>query len=109
MQLYLSSSLIGYGINELSLLDVINEIIAPSQRDSPEERNSFVPITMQCVNNIMKRNKEIAKVVSADSMDKQRAENGSEETRDHHFCKLQNYAFMLYKMGHVTYRENFKE
>eukprot|EP00957_Ditylum_brightwellii_P097751 7444070-Ditylum_brightwellii.AAC.1 len=64
---------------------------------------------MEVVKQLMKSNKHIASVVCNDSLDKQRVDNSSEHTRNYHFSKANNYAFMLYKMGVSMYGPTYKD
>eukprot|EP00957_Ditylum_brightwellii_P211194 15365873-Ditylum_brightwellii.AAC.1 len=77
--------------------------------DPVEDHCSFVPATVEVVKQLMKNNKHIASVVCADSLDKQRADNSTEHTRNHYFNKVNNYAFMIYKMGVSMYGPNYKD
>eukprot|EP00957_Ditylum_brightwellii_P120645 9203035-Ditylum_brightwellii.AAC.1 len=45
----------------------------------------------------------MASLVSDNSLDKQRADGATCETRDHHFSKVNNYTHLLFKKGSSTY------
>eukprot|EP00957_Ditylum_brightwellii_P008040 610392-Ditylum_brightwellii.AAC.2 len=79
MEMCIRFSAMGYGIDELSLLDMINKIISPGPNDSYEDVCNFVPATMDIVRRLLSQKKELAKVFSANSMDKQRADSATIE------------------------------
>eukprot|EP00957_Ditylum_brightwellii_P065203 4945322-Ditylum_brightwellii.AAC.1 len=76
-----------YGLDEMTLLDIINVIIKPDAIDNFQDERSFVPCTIDVVYQILRNSKEITSLLSANSKDKQRADSTSIETRDHHFTK----------------------
>eukprot|EP00957_Ditylum_brightwellii_P033952 2571926-Ditylum_brightwellii.AAC.2 len=62
---------------------------------------------MDVVNRIIRTNKDIACVIEANSLDKLRANSATEDTRNHHFTKVKNYANLLHKMGKSVPSANF--
>eukprot|EP00957_Ditylum_brightwellii_P159759 12159811-Ditylum_brightwellii.AAC.1 len=90
----------GYGIDELTLLDLVNHIISPGPHEDPQMVHSFVPEIMGIMNRITRTNKDISRVVEANSIDKQRANRATKETRNHHFTKAKNYGILLHQIGH---------
>eukprot|EP00957_Ditylum_brightwellii_P041842 3169266-Ditylum_brightwellii.AAC.1 len=96
----------GYGIDVLSLLDVINQIILPGPHHKSESVCTFVSVTLAVVRRLLSKNKTIAPLINAHSTDKQRANNAT-KNRDYHFTKLNNYAFLLHKSGLSPYGPDY--
>jgi hypothetical protein len=103
LELCLKFAAMGYSINRNTLLEMINIIIGPDSEDSNEDVLMFVPATMETVRGVLRRKEVIAKLVHANSMDRQRADNASIETRNHHFTKLDNYASLIQKISNKSY------
>eukprot|EP00957_Ditylum_brightwellii_P202797 15331852-Ditylum_brightwellii.AAC.1 len=97
----------GYCINELTLLDLVNIITASGPNESPKALYSFVPVTMDIVKIMIRMNKDIACAVGVNPLDKQRANSATEETKNHHFTKVNNYANLLHKMERSVPNANF--
>jgi hypothetical protein len=84
----------GAGVGRDELLDVINSYI-----HHQEDSRMIEPATMKMVDQMLKRHKELTKLVSASSMDPQRARQATKETRDAVFFKLDSYIKTLHSMG----------
>jgi hypothetical protein len=67
----------GAGIGRDELLDIINTYI-----HHHEDSRMFEPASMGLVNQILKRHSDLTKLVSASSMEPQRAKQATKETRD---------------------------
>jgi hypothetical protein len=66
------------------------------------------PATMNLVDHLLKRHRELAKLVSASLLDPQRAKQATKETRDAVFFKLNCYVKTLYAMGLCKW-ESYKD
>ena len=93
----------GAGIGRDELLDIVNTYI-----HHHEDGRMFEPATMRLVDQMLKRHSDLAKLVSASSMDPQRAKQATIETRDAVFFKLDGYIKTLNAMGHCEW-ESFKD
>eukprot|EP00957_Ditylum_brightwellii_P011753 887390-Ditylum_brightwellii.AAC.1 len=71
----------GYGIDELSLSDIINQIILPGPHHKTENVCTFVPATLAVVWRLFSEKRTIASFVNKNSIDKQRADNVTNKQR----------------------------
>jgi hypothetical protein len=93
----------GAGIGRDELLDIINTYI-----HHHADSRMIEPASMGLVDQILKRHSDLTKLVSASSMDPQRAKQATKETRDAVFFKLDGYIKTLNAMGHCEW-ESFKD
>jgi hypothetical protein len=89
----------GAGISRDELLDIVNTYIHHHADPRMIEKAS-----MGLVDQILKRHSVLAKLVSASSMDPQRAKQATTETRDAVFFKLDGYIKTLNVMGHCEWK-----
>jgi hypothetical protein len=93
----------GHGVTKLEALEVIDDYI--NHRVDKRER---VEVSDKILRGLLNRHRDLVKVISAGSLDPQRARKANAETRDAVFTKLDCYIKNLYAMGKVTWR-SYKE
>jgi hypothetical protein len=96
-------SMCGRGVLADKLLNITNEYIHHHL-----DGRLVQAATRKITQGMMRRHKELVKIVQASSMDPKRAEQATEDTRDAMFFKLDAYIKSLHEMGHVgwkSYRE----
>ncbi len=93
----------GSGVGRAELLEIVNTYI---HRHTDERM--LEPATMRLGDEVLKGHSELTKLVSASSMDPQRAKQATTETRDAVFYKLDSYVKTLHAMGLCEW-ESFKD
>jgi hypothetical protein len=93
----------GAGVSKDELLEIVNSYI-----HHHKDARLIEPATMSLVEQLMARHEELVKLVSASSMDPQRAKQATKETRDAVFFKLDSYVKTLHAMGLVEWK-SFKD
>jgi hypothetical protein len=89
----------GHGVTKLEALDVIDEYI-----NGRVDKRDRVEVSEKILRGILDRNKDLVKVISAGSLDPQRAKKANAETRDAVFTKLNSYIKNLYAMKKVPWK-----
>jgi hypothetical protein len=89
----------GNGVTKLEALEVIDEYI-----NHKVDKRERVEVSEKILRGLLNRHKDLVKVISAGSLDPQRARKANEETRDAVFTKLDCYVKNLYAMEKVTWR-----
>jgi hypothetical protein len=89
----------GRGVLADELLNITNEYIHHHL-----DARLVQAATPKITRGMMRRHKELVKIVQASSMDPKRAEQATEDTRDAMFFKLDAYIKSLYEMGHVGWK-----
>jgi hypothetical protein len=93
----------GAGVGRDEVLDMVNTYI-----HHHADARMIQPATMNLVEQLLKRHSELAKLVSASSLDPQRAKQATRETRDAVFFKLDCYVKTLHAMGLCEW-ESYKD
>jgi hypothetical protein len=91
------------GVSKEEVLKMIDEYI-----HIEEDERTRVECSEKILRGLFKRYKDLVKIVSACSLDPQRAKKANTETRDAVFVKLDCYVESLYAMGRVPWK-SFKE
>jgi hypothetical protein len=89
----------GHGVTKLEALEVIDEYI-----NHKVDKRERVEVSDKILRGLLNCHKDLVKVISAGSLDPQRAAKANAETRDAVFTKLDCYIKNLYAMGKVTWR-----
>jgi hypothetical protein len=92
-------SMCGRGVSADELLNITNEYIHHHL-----DARLVQAATRKITQGMMRRHKELVKIVQASSMDPKRAEQATEDTRDAMFFKVDAYIKSLYEMGHVGWK-----
>ena len=87
-------SSMGHGCGEEMMKSVVNEHLTKSV----DERN-FVAVSDKVLRLMRQRYPEIGKLQTAASIDPARADKANEDTRDTMFVKLDEFVYLLHRMG----------
>jgi hypothetical protein len=89
----------GHGVTKLEALEVIDEYL-----NHKVDKREKIEVSEKILRGLLNRHQDLVKVISAGSLDPQRAKKANEETRDAVFTKLDCYIKNLYAMEKVTWR-----
>jgi hypothetical protein len=91
--------MMGEGITRLDIHRMILEVL-----NIDEDERTRYECTEKVVDRLLKRNKELVKLVSAGSLDPARAKKANKQTRDAMFKKLDGYIRNLYAMDRIPWK-----
>ena len=92
-------STIGLGLEKQICLDIINAII-----QSRIEMKDFKPATMSVLDLMIKKNKELVKLLSGNAIDAARVRQADADVRDSFFVRLDLYTKLLHKMNLIPWK-----
>jgi len=91
-------SAMGYGLGESEITEVVNHLLA--QREDTDKREAVdTEISAKVLRLMRKRYPDLGKLRTGGSIDIARAEKANEDTRDTMFMKLDEYVYLLCRMG----------